>query len=482
MVVEVLSDQIKKANLEAKQFLFERLGYQPTPEQALIHGDQHRFKFVAGGEGGGKSVCAAKEVVGDLGNGKLYWLVGKDYAQTRKEFEYIVEDYKQLGILLFASSNVNPGEITAEGGIHIETKSAVDPRKLGAESPDGILACEGQQLDLDTILRLRGRVARSRGWFHIIGTFEYPSLGWAQEYWVRWQGENTDGGKSFSLPSWSNTFMYPGGRNDSEILSLEAGCTKDYFNERYAGIPCQPAGRVFPEFSALTHVRTLDNSPYVESSMGTVEKAFCDDIHRTVLYDPVREVHLFVDPGYGGAYAILACYIVGNTVFVFDELYFTGVITESMIEMCRKRPWWKNVKDLSIDVAAEQHHAMPGVAETWLKLTKMLPRMKKVGINEGNERFRSFLMPHPISLKPNTYIAPECKGLISELGGCANPITNQIAIYQWKMQNGVIIGKTPEDANNHACRAMVYGLVDHFGYATAAFTAARKSKVYQGRT
>src|SRR3972149_1094051 len=64
-----------------------------------------------------------------------------------------------------------------------------------------------------------------------------------------WQSPDA-AGRSFSLPTWENSHLYPGGRGDPEILKLEGSMTRERFMERHAGEPSPPAGRVVAGFSA----------------------------------------------------------------------------------------------------------------------------------------------------------------------------------------------------------------------------------------
>ena len=448
------------AKQKNKLEIFNRLNYVPSEEQSAFHMDDHRFKLVAGGERAGKSFSSAMELAGQFYEGDLYWLVGSEYGLTRPEFEYLVEAFQKLGAYEFSTKEVNPGHILLKGGVKIETKSASDPRKLGMSPPDGILACEAAQLDIGTINRLRGRIAEKRGWLVMSGTFE-GSLGWYPELWTRWQSENPEEGRSYSIPTWSNLAVYPGGRNDPEILALEQYHSRDFFNERYGAIPCPPSGRVFDDFQSATHVRGLKDAGYENTT-----SLWCDNAHRTITFDPEGDVYLWTDPGYDGACAVELALIKGDTVYIFDEIYEKGLVTSQIIDICKSRPWWNRVSVGVADVAALQHQSQPAVAETWQTLARLHMRTNKVPILEGIERLKTFLKPDPVNMKPKIYIDPQCKGLISELGGCPNPISGQTEVYQWKTaHDGTVVGKTPEDKNNHAVKAVIYGLVDKFGYA-----------------
>jgi hypothetical protein len=259
------------------------------------------------------------------------------------------------------------------------------------------------------------------------GTFE-GSLGWYPEKFKEGQVPSNDFA-SFSIPTWSNLAIFPGGRQDPEILKLEREYPEEMFQERFGGVPCPPAGLVFKEFRTIHHVRetTIADGP----------------------------VYLWIDPGYAGAYAVEVVQIIGDHVFVVDEIYEQKLVTSEIIQIANKRPWWKQVQSGVIDIAAKQHQAMPAVLSS-----------DKVGIVEGIERYHTFLNVNPLTNEPQITIDPKCKGLISEHGGCPNPFTGQSQTYRYKMdKEGMVIGEDPEDKNNHAIKAIIYGLVDRFGYA-----------------
>lgn len=372
--------------------------------------------------------------------GKLFWLVAADYNRTRAEFDYICDYLDTLGLAYFASKQVDPGVIEIQGGIKIETKSAQDPRKIAMVAPDGILVCEASQIDYETYLRLRGRIAEKRGWLMMSGTFE-SSLGWYPELYARGQAaHSTDDLISFSLPSWSNTHIYPLGENDPEIIRLKNDTPHDYFMERYGGVPCPPKGRVFEEFSNKLHT-----GPY--------------------LFDPDDPVYLFVDPGYSSAYAVLAAQKHNDTLYIFDEIYERGFTTSEIIKMCMQRQWWNNVVGGAIDVAATQHQALPAVAEIWANEAGIHLTSQKVQISDGIEAIKRFLIINPLTNDSLLRINSNCRGLISEFGGCPSPIDGQTRVYTWKHdREGNIVGATPDDKNNHAIKALAYGLISLFGY------------------
>ena len=94
---------------------------------------------------------------------------------------------------------------------------------------------------------------------------------------------------------------------------------------------------------------------------------------------------------------------------------------------------------------------------------------QKIRINEGTERLKGYLKPDPITNRPRVVFSPKCRGILSEFGAVPSPFDGQTRAYRWKTdREGNIVGETPEDKNNHAVKAVIYGLVSRFGYGYVA--------------
>ena len=427
--------------------LYEKVNFTPTELQKAILGSKKRFTLVAGGEQAGKSMVASKYLLArflDTGSSGLFWLVAADYERTRAEFEYLVEDFANLGLLKEASKRVDPGRIILGDGTRIETKSAKDPRTLAMRAPDGIVGCEASQLDLETFNRLRGRCAPKRGWMFLSGTFE-GSLGWYPQMYQAWQHSSSADEQSFSLPSYSNEHLYPGGRQDPEILALEKASSDDFFMERIEGIPSPPQGMVFTEIRPDIHVQDIE-------------------------YVPDQPVHIWIDPGYAEAYACEIVQIINDQVRVIDEIYERDLVTDDMIDIAQSRPWWRDARYGVIDVAGFQHQAMAAPAEVWMERTGIYFDSQKIRINDGTERLKSFLKTDPVDQRePRIVFNPKCEGILSEFGVMPNPFDGQSRAYRWKMdRDGNIVGETPQDQYNHGVKAIIYGLINRFGYGYIA--------------
>ena len=427
---------------DIRDYLFAKVGFTPTDEQKVILNSPYRFNLVAGGEQAGKSLIASKYLLGrfaETDQRGLYWLVAADYERTRAEFEYLLADFSALGILKEASKRVDPGHLTLADGTRIETKSAKDPRTLAMRAPNGIIGCEASQLDMETFFRLRGRCAPKRGWMFLAGTFE-GSLGWYPQMFTAWASGADREARAYSLPSYTNKYLYPGGANDPEILRLKEVASDDFFMERIEGKPSPPKGVVFPEFRPDAHISDIK-------------------------YEPGEPVHIWMDPGYAGAYAVEVVQVIGEQIRVIDEIYEQGLVTDDIIDVARSREWWPDVRFGVIDIAGTQHQAMAAPAEAWLNQTGLYLSSQKVKINEGTERLKGWLKIDPKTHAPRIVFSPRCHGILSEFGAAANPFDGQTKAYRWKTdREGNIVGDVPEDKHNHGVKAVIYGLVDRFGY------------------
>ena len=410
-----------------REALWRRAGYLPSPEQLAAHDSKARIRLIGGGERAGKSRSAAMELFGRFLSGRLYWLIGPDYELCRPEFRYLVEAFARIDAiesLSFPSSD--QCRMTLRSGARLVTRSAREPSKLAGEAPDAILACEAAQLPYEAFLRARGRLAETRGWMWLSGTFE-GSLDWYAEKFKAWRGPNTDAAQAFSIPTWANRALFPAGRQDPELRALEATYPSELFQERFGGTPCLPTTLVFREFDAARHVRPVD-----AAAISTVELA--------------------VDPGYAGAYAVLAVAKLDGQVAVLDEVYLRHAVAATVIAECRRRAWWPHVTGGVIDIAGRQHHGSASQISIWLALTGLRLRSRPVPVRDGIDRLRTFLRD-PASGEARLTVDPRCRALIREFG-----------LYRYhEVTEGRPISEEPIDRDDHAIKALAYWLYDRFG-------------------
>jgi hypothetical protein len=354
-------------------------------------------------------------------------------------------------------SIASPWSLRLEDGTYWQTKTSNDLKKLASEALDGIMMVEAAQQTNEVFLKLRGRVAERRGWLILSGTFE-EGLPWYGQYFRMWQAPNLMDAKSFSLPSWSNTEIYPGGRDDPEIKLLEATYPYDLFMERFGAVPMKPAGLVFKEFEYKTHVS------------------------KDVQYDPTQPVYLAIDPGYTGAYAVLAIQLRGSLIHVIDEVYLRYGTATDAIRECKSREWWGSVPKKTshknggvIDIAGTQHHGLPSHVEVWAGEADVSLRFNPVSIEDGIMAVRAALS-EPSTRLPRVFFAPH---LSKELDYEDHPtgILGEFEHYRYpkRTQNQNTTDK-PIDKYNHGLKALGYWLYDHAGPVLKRQKVARRAK------
>lgn len=458
--------------------LFQQIGFEPNSQfQRDILDAPHRFIEVTGGEQGGKSVVAKAKLeknwpidmqrnpTDGTGSGPpiLYWLIGQSYGETEREFGYLSDDLTALGLPVNATKRVDPGSIEVKfpderhPRLRIETKSGQDVRKMSKDAPHGIILCEAGQLDIAVFERAQGRVTPKNGWLLLVGTME-TSVGWFPSLAGQW-ASGADNRKSFRLPSYANTALYPEGRSDPKILELKRNSSDEFFMERIEGIPVPPKGLVFPEFRADVHIRECK-------------------------WVPGERVYIWEDPGYSGSYhAILVANIISGQVRIFDEIYLKGYTTDSIIDICMGREWWKEPDKRGVaDIYVEQHHGQRPLQQIWMEKARLHMATNKVRVDEGTERLKTLLEMDKITHGPKIIISPVCKGLISEFGAAPNPDDGQLRAYRWGTdREGNVVGRNPKDANNDAIKALVYGAIDYFGYTQRQGSSTIKVHRRNGR-
>lgn len=423
-----------------KHVTFRRVGYTPTPLQAPVHASAAEVLQIVGAEGAGKSQVTASEVAGCVPWCDLVYLVGQTYDNARREFEYLVEQLSAVGAL-------DPREVSqpAHGSWQLRTRTGCVIVTLSVErgaasviargeQPDIIVLCEaGIIASFAVFLASVRRVTRTKGRLILVGTMK-DNFGWYASLIDELQSPgNPWRGETYSLPAWSNTYLYPGGENDPEIERLRLVLPDDEFQRTVAAKRVPSKALVFPEFSYREHVRDCP-------------------------FDEGKAVHIWIDPGYyPSAYVVLAVQFHGREVWLIDEIYLNYHTHSQVIALAKKRPWWRNVRRAVIDFAGRQHHAEKSAEEVWRAEAGKTPHSQEIGILDGIARHRSFLQGEvgpDGSRHPRLYHDPKCKNTLEEYKKYKRPTD----------RDGNATDDMPRDEHNHAMKAIAYGLVDHFGF------------------
>jgi hypothetical protein len=249
--------------------LFKLIGYQPHHKQVLYHLSDSRFKVPVCGRRFGKSTMASRDVEPQLftRTSKRIWIIGPTYDLAEREFRVIWDDLivgQKLGQdkRVKKSYNKRSGDmsITMPWGTMIEAKSAEHPERLVGEALDYAVMSEAAKHKEDTWDRfIRPALSDKRGGASFPTTPE--GYNWLYQLWARGQDPNSPMWASWQFPSWENTVMFPGGRQDPEILDLEQGMVPEAFDQEIGALFSSFVGKIFPEWDEATHVTEVPYDP-----------------------------------------------------------------------------------------------------------------------------------------------------------------------------------------------------------------------------
>jgi len=250
-----------------KDKYFELTGYHPHDAQKLAHYDSTRHRVLSNGRRWGKTMFGGKEMetLGFLKNWRgepmRGWIIGPEYTDAEKEFRVIYDSFKKLGIDQVSNKFLNNTEngnmhIQTNWGFDLECRSARHPESLVGEGLDFVLLAEAGRHRRRTFTEyVRPALSDKRGISMMTGVPEDASE-MSLLYWgyYRGQDENFPLWKSWQMPSWTNTIVFPGGRNDPEILEAESDLTEDEFRRQYGGEFILKRGRVMKEWDDDLHI------------------------------------------------------------------------------------------------------------------------------------------------------------------------------------------------------------------------------------
>ena len=424
-----------------------------------------RFCLVFGGERGGKSLLisylAGLSMRPDRGG--EYWVVGPDYRQARAEFLYLYQAFADAdmveGSASMPTSEVAPWSFVTKWGATWKTRSSIDIAKLASFRVEGAIMAEAGQQPYEVFLKLMGRVSETNGFLLLSGTIE-KGQAWYTDMFKRWQGENPLQARSFSLPTWSNTVVYPGGREDPKIKELEAEFPHDLFMERFGAVPRKLHGVVIPEFDYAKHVKHL-------------------------VPDPKLPVEIWVDPGQH-CYAVLFVQKYGLVTHVLDRIYARNRIVQDVIPEAMANPLWKLIKPEHagvIDNAGKQHHANRSQVELWQEIGHVSLRSQYVPLKTTIETVR-FRLRDVNPLHQPLVLFNDHMTSAKSPDGLALDVLAEFELWKWPDRISDADSNkpiNPVDRNNDAIKALGYGLVDHYGaYVERPLTPPPVRRAYWG--
>lgn len=259
----------------SKDLYFQQTGYIPHEGQSQIHFAPSRFKVISNGRRWGKTFLGAKEVEpcglsvsAVTGKPQMGWIVGPQYVDAEKEFRIIYDTFRRIGVdkhsIRFVN-NVDSGSmhIKTNWGFEVLAKSAKHPETLVGEGLDFVLMVEaGRHRRRTWGQYLRPALSDKRGWAIFSGVPEgrsENSLLYA--LWSRGMDDRFPQWNSWRMPSWTNNIIFPGGRQDPEILEAESDLTSDEFQRQYGAEFVEKTGSVMKEWDDEVHLGNLEYQP-----------------------------------------------------------------------------------------------------------------------------------------------------------------------------------------------------------------------------
>lgn len=257
----------------SKAAFFAATGYEPHPAQLKIHNTAARFRVLANGRRWGKTLLGAKEVeplafvLNRRNEPQIVWIIGPEYDDCEKEFRVIYDDFRKLGVDSLSrrfTNNKDSGNmvIHTNWGFHLECRSAKDPESLVGEGLDSILFVEAGRLNRRVWRSARPGLSDKRGGAMFTGIPEGSTeTSLLYDLWSRGQDDTRPSWRSWRMPSWTNSVVFPGGRWDEEIVEAESDLTEDEFRQQYGAEFVERTGRVMKEWDDEVHLKTLEFDP-----------------------------------------------------------------------------------------------------------------------------------------------------------------------------------------------------------------------------
>jgi len=244
-----------------------KVGYQPHAMQRLYHESRARFRIPCCGRRFGKSTMAARDATPRhiMRPNQMIWIVGPTYDLAEKEFRVIWNDLivnqglgKDKRVRRAYSKRAGDMFIQFPWGTRVECRSAEHPEYLVGEALDHVIMSEAAKHKRETWERyVRPALADRRG------SADFPTtpegFNWLHDLWqLGRQKRYLDRGifESWKFPSWANDAVYPGGRQDEEILLLEETTEPEWFLQEIGADFASFVGKIFPEWDETRHVMT----------------------------------------------------------------------------------------------------------------------------------------------------------------------------------------------------------------------------------
>jgi hypothetical protein len=452
------------AKIFDKGAYFAKMGYDPHPGQMQFHNCPKRFRVAPNGRRFGKTMMGAYEVEPAAfivskhitGGAQQGWIVGPQYSDAEKEYKIIYNDLRKAGVdkeSIKFQNNPDNGQmkIRTNWGFELTCKSAQHPETLVGDGLDFVLMVEaGRHKRLTWAQYIRPTLSDKKGWAAFTGVPEGKSEhSLLYSLFNRGRDPRFPSWWSQRFPSWSNTVIFPGGRQDPEILEAAADLTEDEFNRQYGAQFVDKVGAVMQEWD--------------------------DDIHLgTFPYNPGWPLYMAIDYGFTNPFVVLFIQVdEWGRVYVIKEDRWTQVDTVQVARNLKEMyPSYRSPL-LSKCVRMYPDPAEPDDTMT-MSNALSIPAMKNTG---GELKTRLALIRQALKTKPehvpeghpdrkpNLFIDRSCETLAWEMREG----------YRWPETRSEVRSDSehPMDKDNHGTEALGRFMRGYFGIPGETMTQRR---------
>lgn len=259
----------------SREAYFDKVGYVPHSAQWTVHDSSARFRVLSNGRRWGKTILGGRDYEPHAfvpcpitGEAQIGWVVGPQYTDTEREFGIIYDSLRKRGVERESIKFLNNVE---SGSLHIKTnwgfellgKSAAHPESLVGEGLNFVMMVEAGRHKRKTWTQyIRPTLSDRLGEAFFSGVPEGRSEhSLLYTLWQRGQTSKFPGWASWRMPSWTNDVVFPGGRNDPEILDAESDLTTDEFNRQYGAQFVDKVGSVMQDWDDEVHLADLEYRP-----------------------------------------------------------------------------------------------------------------------------------------------------------------------------------------------------------------------------
>ena len=265
---------------ENKQIYWDRIGYTPHAGQMPFHESTARFKTNTCGRRWGKTISGVRDIGPLVHIPDLYiWVVGPTQGLAVKEFRLFQHDLRILQRKGFCKLEKDVLDVIGgryllkvRNGATIEVRSQEKEDQMVGEGVGAVIMAEAARLKPHIWTEL---IRPTLGDYHGVAVFSTTPRGRNWYYELVEKAKGASQWATFQNPSWTNPVIYPGGRQDPEILELAETLPKVEFDQEIAADFTTHAGLVYEEFDPDVHVQKFEPLPDVPFT-GWVDMGFSD--------------------------------------------------------------------------------------------------------------------------------------------------------------------------------------------------------------